>query len=355
MSKQFQLLTEKMRYLFGDIVGSLGQLPLEQRAFLFGFPDEEDMDWLFLTARYITMEYIKYAFDYDDPEYSLRHFRKENDTDDERMRQQRIAEFVLKYKKQEIARSGVKLPPDHKFSNVSMDDIKSKLNGYRFTEMNYFEHQNIHDLEFIKAIVLHRISSVKKIPNDRFQEIFNQYDLFIKDIIAKSQKNDQDMVFYSLAFFTLEWHYPIEFFYHLACLMEETDMQEINQSDLALLCGNVKIESRFGVWVSTQSRMVVERLAFADALFNREIPSFEKDEFVSLIKETIVLATLYKEIPSCNDEIKYIDWFRKESNICDWASFFRFYDVFSIWEKKEWTPKRIQNMRKLFQLTTTEK
>ena len=89
-----------MEYLFLGIVASLGQLPVEQRAFLFGPPDEVDMEWVFRTACYITMEYIKYAFDYDDPEYSLRHFRKgENDTDDERMRQSRITEYVLKYKK----------------------------------------------------------------------------------------------------------------------------------------------------------------------------------------------------------------------------------------------------------------
>lgn len=356
MPKQFPLLTDKMEYLLKDIIASLGQLPVEQRVFLFGPPGEEDMEWVLGTARYIIMEYIKYAFDYDDPEYSLRHFWKEkNDTDDERMRQSRIIEHVLKYKKREIDLFGAEVPPNQKFANVSMDDIESKLKGYRFTEMNYFEHQNIHDLDIIKAIYLNRIGSAKKISNARFQEIFDQYDAFVKDIMTKSKTNNKDMVFYSIAFFTLEWHYPIELFYYIACVMEESGIQEIDKSNLVLLCGNVEIESMYSGWVATQSRMVKERLRFADLLFRKETPLLVKEELISMIKEIIALVVYYKESLYSEGEMKYIDWFRIESSVSDWASFFRYYDVFSIWKKKEWTPKRIQNMRKLFQLTSLEK
>jgi len=356
MSKLFPLLTDKMEYLFRDIFNSLGTLPVEQRAFLFGLPGEEDMEWVLGTARYITLEYIKYAFDYNDPEYSLRHFRKgNNDTDDERMRQSRIIETVLKYKKREIDLSGGELPPDHKYANISMDGIESKLKGYRLTEMNYFEHQNIHDLDIIKAIFLNRIGSAKKISNARFQEIFDQYDMFIEEIIEKSKNNDEDMVFYSIAFFTLEWHYAIELFYYIACIMEENDIQEINRSNLILLFGDVEIESMFSGWVTTHSRMIKERLFFANCLFDKETPLSVKEELVSLIKEIIALVVYYKESLHSINDMKYIDWFRTESNISDWASFFRYYDVFSIWGKKEWTPRRIQNMRKLFQMTSLEK
>ena len=69
-----------------------------------------------------------------------------------------------------------------------------------------------------------------------------------------------------------------------------------------------------------------------------------------LIKEVIVLGVHYKELIESMDGDLYKDWFRKESSIEDWASFFRVYDIFSIWEKKEWTRQRIQNMRYLFDL-----
>ena len=355
MPKSISCFSEKMNYLFMDIIASLGRLPVEQRGFLFGFEDEIDMDWVLNMACYITMEYIKYCFDCADPEYSLRHFRKENDTDDERMRQSRIMEYVLKYKKREIDQLCVELPPEHKFSNVSMDTIGKKLKGYRLTEMNYFEHQNIHDLELIKAIVENRIDNAKKISNTRFHEIISQYDDFIEDMIGKSKNSDRDMVFYSIAYFTLEWHYPVELFYYIACIMEECEIQEVNKSDLLLLCGDVKIESMFSGWVSTHSRMVRWRFLFANVLFDKSAPCPIKEDLRTMIKELIALSVQYKETLYCDDGTKYIDWFRSESNIDDWASFFRYYDIFSIWRRKEWTPKRIQNMRKLFNITTMKK
>ena len=356
MHKLFTCFTDKMDYLFKDVVASLGQLPLEQRSFLFDGEDDVDMEWVLGMAGYITMEYIKYSFDYADPEYSLRYFRKgENDTDDERMLQSRIMKYVLKYKKREIDLSGVELPPEHKFADVSMGDIDKKLKGHRLTEMNYFEHQNIHDLELIKSVVENRIGYAKKVSNARFRDIFSEYDDFIEDMIQKSKDSDPDMVFYSIAFFTLEWHYPVELFYHIACIMEENGIQEPDRSDLVLLCGNVEIESIYSGRVSTHSRMVRERLSFADALFDKAASLPVKEELRSLIKEFIALGARYKESILCNDGTRYIDWFRNESCVPDWASFFRYYDIFSIWERKEWTPKRIQIMRNLFNLTTLEK
>ena len=179
----------------------------------------------------------------------MRHFRKDNDADDERMLQSRTMKYVLKYKEREIELSGEELPPGHKFADVSMDAIGKKIKGHRLTEMNYFEHQNIHDLEYIKAIVENRIGYAKKVSNTRFQDIISQYDDFIEDIIKKSNNSDSEMVFYSIVFFTLEWHYPVELFYNIARIMEENELDEVNQSDLILLCGNVDIESMFTGWV----------------------------------------------------------------------------------------------------------
>ena len=354
MAKHFPEFTDKMEYLFTDIVASLGQLPLDQRGYLFG--DEEDMRGVLMMACYITLEYIKYAFDYDDPTYSLRHFLEEqNASDDERMRQKRILDYVLKYKKREIELQGIDLPADHKFADLSMDTIEKKLKGYRLTEMNFFEHQNIHDLELIKAIVQNRIVSPKKISNERFQEMFEQYDSFVEDLIDKSKRSDKDMVFYSIALFTFEWHYPVEVFYYIARLMEERNINKVSQSDLILLCGGVDIESRFGGWYETQSRMVKERFAFSNSLFNDKVSPLIKEEIRGLIKELIVLGVQYKEKYLSKNGGKYKEWFRTESNVCDWASFLRYYDIFSIWERKKWTPKIIRNMRTLFAMTSIEK
>lgn len=342
-------MTENMKRLYNDIIASLGQLPSEKKVFVFGIDENEDMDWVLAIANYIALEYIKYSYDYNDPTFSVRYLLGDAD-DSERMLMSRVVQYAMKYKKQELE-GNPEIPPNHKFANLEMDSIEKKLKGYHFTEMNYYEHQNIHDIEIIKAIVEKRICSSKKVSNARFKEMFEQYDKMIEDLIVRSAESNHDMVFSSLALFTIEWHYSIETLYHIACFMEKEQIDEVDQKMLVLLCGNVYIESLFGESVETDSRMVKERRFVVDYLFSKRTDWCSKETMTDLIKEIIVLCVHYKEIVETEEGELYKEWFRKESTEEDWASFFRYYDLFSIWQKKEWTNKRIQNMRRLIDMT----
>lgn len=343
-------LTEKMQSVYTDIIASLGQLPMGRKEYLFG-ADEEDLELVIAVANCITLEFIKYSYDYNDPEYSLRHFLTRADADDsERMLQSRTVQYVLKYKRKEIQENPSAIPPNHKFADNGMDTMSKKLKGYRFTEMNYFEHQKIHDLEIIKAIVEKRIVSSKKVSNQRFVEMFEQYDEMIEDLIVRSSTSDQEMVFCSLAFFNIEWHFAIEAIYYIACLMEERNIPNIDLDSLILLCGGVHVESRFGGVVTTDSRMVKERLFLLDSLLDDHLDAYLRPEMINWIKEIIVLIAQYKECVETEAGELYKEWFRQETMPSDWASFFRYYDLFSIWQKKEWTRKRVQNVRRLFDL-----
>ncbi len=350
----FSVMTEKMNMLFMDIIASLGQLPLEQREFIFGYEGEEDMTWVLAVAEYITFEYIKYSFDYTDPEYPLRYFLNNAD-DSERMVQSRTMQYILKYKKRELTANGNSVPEGHKFADTDMDTIGKKLRGHRLTEMNYYEHQNVHDLEIIKSIVERRIVSSKKVSNEHFREMFEQYDSVVEMLVERSKVSDEDMIFASLALFTLEWHYPIETFYCLSCLMEKEGIDTIDRETLILICGLVKIESRFGGWYATDSRMVKERLLILPYLFGKDTNPLGRETMKDLVKEILVLGIQYKELMRIDDDNTYKEWFRKESSMEDRASFLRSYDIFAIWQKKEWTRKRIQNMRYLFDLTLAQK
>ena len=348
MDSRIPELTEKMQYLYLDIIASLRQIPYEQREYIFGVGDDEDFDWIIAFANYITFEYIKYSYDSNDPEYSLRHFLLESEADDsERMTQSRIMQYVAKYKKREIRERDPGIPPDHKFANLDMDNIEQKLKGYRLTEMNFFEHQVIHDIEIVKAVVEKRIGSAKKISNTRFQEIFEQYDEFVENLIERSKKSDEDMVFASLAFFTLEWHYAFEAFYFAACLMEEHGIKDVDKETLALLCGHATVWSLFGGTATTDSRMIKERPFLIYYLLNPETRQHDAETMKSMIRELLVVYVHYMETVTATDGGLYKDWFKKESSMADWASFLRYYNVFSIWQKKEWTRIRIQNMRKI--------
>ena len=53
-----------MKMLQMDVIGALGNLPEEQRCFLFGNPGyDEGMAWVLTVANYIVLEFIKYSFD----------------------------------------------------------------------------------------------------------------------------------------------------------------------------------------------------------------------------------------------------------------------------------------------------
>ena len=344
----FPELTEKMEMLLTDIIGMLGQLPPEQKGYVVGLGDELDIEWVHGVACFIALEFVKYSYDYSDPEYSLRHFLTDVNNESDRMLQTRIMKYVLYHKDKEITMKGGSIHDRRKYADTDMGSITKRLKGHHITEMNYFEHQNIHNLEIIKAIVERRIVSAKKISNERFQEMLEQYDRFVESLQKQSQKSDKDMVFASLALFTFEWHFPIETFYYLSCIMEEEGITVVDQDTLLLICGYVDVRSRFGMHVSTESRMVKERMIILRSLFGKEMDAFHQEELVSLIKEILVIVVLFTEAIEDDDGIKYKDWFREESSMEDWASFFRYYNMFSIWEKKEWTNKRIQNMRYLF-------
>lgn len=346
-------MTDNMRRLYMDIMASVKNIPYEAYVYMFGEEGNEDIEWIIGFVNYITLEYIKYSYDYSDPEYPLNHF-VDYSNDSERMLQSRIAQYVMKHKKREFERLGIEREQiDKKYSNMDMDTMEKKLSGYRLTEMNFFEHQNIHDLELIKAVVEKRIVSAKKISNDRFIHIFQQYDSFVEDLIERSQKSDEDMVFASLALFTLEWHYPVEMFYLISCIIEDEEIEdyEFLKHVLLFLCSHIKVESQFAGWATTDSRMVKERMILIQFFLDKRHDLYMKQEMFDMIREYIVFGTYYKEVITSTEDGLYKDWFREESNMEDWASFFRAYDIFEIWQKKEWTRKRIQKMRKLFEIT----
>ena len=346
----FPEMTDNMERLYMDVISSLGQLPVEIKLVLFGDDLNEDMWFVSLIANYIVLEFIKYSYDKNDTEYPLRHFINGKD-DSERMKESRILNYVLKYKKREFDEIGDTLYQNHKFAQTDMSCINQKLKGYRLTEMSYFENSVIYDMELIKSLIEKRIVSSKKVSNERFIEMFSQYDEYVEKWKMNSENNDKAMVFYSLAFFTLEWHFPIETFYCVSCLMEEKGIDSFDIESISLLCSRVSIESELGGTIQTDSRMVKERDYFLSCILDHKENAILRDSMLSIVRGIIEVVAHYKVNVMANNGMKYIDWFCMESNEKDWASFFRYYNIFCVWKKKEWTHKRIQNMRKIIDLT----
>ena len=88
--------------------------------------------------------------------------------------------------------------------------------------------------------------------------------------------------------FTIEWKFAIETLYHIACLMEEKGIKEVDRHAIGLLVGNVWIESQFGGSVTTHSRMVKERRYVLDYLFDEDTDMYSQNTMMDLIKEILV-------------------------------------------------------------------
>lgn len=224
----------------------------------------------------VIFELIKKTYDKTEEKHSMRYFfEKYGITEqDQIMRYSRIQSYVQKYRKREYdfrteeseteVLSEIKelLPPD-------MTDMKTKLAGYKLTEMNFFELTTILENEFTKAFTELRLIDSKKVSNDKFREIISQYDAEIDRMNCRWVKSDEEIIFNSLAAFTLEWKYPINFIYTVAERMEELGVKEFpdQKSRLATFCADIDfVSAELKTEVSTHSRMITIRDRYIDLM-----------------------------------------------------------------------------------------
>lgn len=295
----------------------------------------------------VILECIKNAFDSTQEKHSLRYFLKESGYDDKndidvRMKYSRRMALVNDAKKKEISHIksyGVDVSDE---ATHKMNNIADKRDGYKLSEMDFFEITNIGELELIKAIFNHRMSSAKKIPNSRFVDIANQYDKYVLSWKDQCKDSDKKMVFNSLAYFLIEWKYQFNFLY---CCLKEMETAEIKEeakviSKVGMLFGYRQYMSILGFQVTTNSRMIGYREdLIADFLKSPEI-EYQYCEMLALV-------TVFIEEAKIND-LPIKEWFIQNTDISDWASFFREYDVFKAADfKKDWSRKHIHCMRQL--------
>lgn len=296
----------------------------------------------------VILECIKNAFDTTQEKHSLRYFLKKNGYDynndiDIRMRYSRLMALVNDAKKKEIEHlKSYGVDTGYEETTSEMCTIADKLDGYKLSEMNFFEITNIGELDLIKAIIHHRVSSAKKIPNSRFIDISNQYDKFVLSWKEQSKDSDEKMVFNSLAYYTIEWKYQFNFLYHCLKEMEAAGMKQESEviSKVGMLFGYRQYMSILGFQVTTDSRMVGYREGI--------IANFLKSSEIEYqYCEMLALVTTFKEKAEING-LPIKEWFIHNTDISDWASFFRDYNIFkSVDFKKDWSGKHIRCMRKL--------
>lgn len=151
----------------------------------------------------IILSTLKQAYDLTEPKYSLRENRG-TDADDLRMRDSRNMAYAQHYRSlqyNELKTSlGIELP---KLLPADTQTMSGKLQGHHINRMQYYE-LNTLATPLLKAIVNKRICDVKKVSNTVFLEYFRDYDELISQLIAKLDGSDEDVIFSTIALFTLE-------------------------------------------------------------------------------------------------------------------------------------------------------
>lgn len=293
----------------------------------------------------VILECVKKAFEATEKKHSLRYYFKINgdeSADDVRMRFSRLIAIVKEGKKKEVEflkSFGVDVNDESFLRN--MDNISDKIDGYALSELEYFEINNVGEVDLIKAILNHRMSNTHKIDNTRFKKIATQYDKMTLSWRELAKNDDRSMVFYSLAYYGIEWRYAFNFFFECALVMEE--YPEFTADDVLthvnMLLGYKVFLTELDRYI-TNSRMVGYREKLVNEFFRCQELCYQFTELLGLV-------TLLRE-RMLIDNIPVEEWFIENTSIDDWASFFRDYNIFKYASfEKNWPNKRIRSVRKL--------
>lgn len=181
-------------------------------------------------------------------------------------------------------------------------------------------------------------------------DYFDEYDKWVQDLMDRSKDSDEDLLFSAMALFTLEWKYSLEFAYLVADYMEKEKIKEVDFYTLWALALPLKYDSRLGTCISGDNRMVKERQFLIPDFIcegdSSEEIIYERQKYIELVG----LAAIFNTMPSTEDGLLYKDWFKNNTSLEDWASFIDEYEIFGIWNKKEWTNTKIRNTRKILEM-----
>lgn len=294
------------------------------------------------------MEMIKDAYHETAPRQSLRSLRGK-DTDDARMRDSRITKYAQHYRALQFEH--IKSTIGREVPELLPDDVRSmtgRLEGYHFTEMQYFELNTLVDYPLFKAIVNKRICDVKKVSNNAFREFMADYESLTQGLLKKLGGSDEDVIFATIALFTLEWKYCIELSYSCAVNAESAGAKDVPLHRFATLCAELSfpMPPEFTTMLNTESRFVLHRMALVPAIFS----STGWEEIEAKLCNYLTMRYYLKQ--EIIHKWSLSEYFCGMTTRAQWADFIReHYDLRNIYAPKVWTNSRIRYVRNLYQAT----
>lgn len=300
----------------------------------------------------VMVECCKNAYDEVTEKHSIRYYRASTDfnEDSERMMISRTIAKIFAYREKEYLslknKYGIELPG---LLQKKKADISEKLEGYKYTPLQYWEITDVHDSELENAILTRRIGK-KNTTNEEFLEYAAVYDATLKSLRDCDDSNNTEYVFNALAAFILEWKYNFNFFYCVATDLEQRGMRELpNKDRIAPFCaGIVNFQSSFfrGESISTDNRYITKRNSFTKYILD----SSDDDWLWNAMRYVEAIASVTRlQAHMTYENIPIREWFIQYTSVDDWASILKEADLFSaIILPKEWTPKKIRFVKQLY-------
>lgn len=227
-------------------------------------------------------------------------------------------------------------PDEYKSLKKECDNTKSNFesNNYNISIQNDHEIRTFDKLEIIDAILKKRISSVKKISNSKFIELYKEYDNYYASLIdsIKDSPDSSDrflLVFFDL--FNFEDKYSLEWIYNFADYAVKNNVTD-NVFDRAkwLYVSHINIQKL--------KCCMMNRSFFLKEKFLTLFLDCNEDEFTKRLKEYV---SDVKLVLALKKEVIKDDMLKKIPK-SDWVDFIKDnYNIFGIFKRdKNWNPKK---------------
>lgn len=294
----------------------------------------------------IIFQLIRYAYEQYLPKDSIRSYLELNtsSTDSQRARYSRLIKYAQYYR--DVQNEEIKEifgESSKELENRDMSKMENKMTGYNINKMRFFELDMMGNIKLLKSIVNLRICDVKKVSNTEFKEMMDEYDKLVEELLQKLEGSDEDILFSTVALYTLEWRYNVELFYSCSVEAEMKHTKDISEDRIGILCAILPLSIRP---VVIESRFVLNRLKVVPYVYNADIMEWEK---ISRKYELYLNATDFYTKYETDNTPAMEKTFAKKFDIHEAAEYIRKnYDIRKMYKKKEWTSARIKYVRNLY-------
>ena len=267
-------------------------------------------------------------------------------------------EALRKQRERIIAYSEEKFMKFNKIQNSKMNrpdfDSKKILNNrfpsYDFSEFQYWEICNIHDMDLVKSIVDQKIIK-KDFSNDRFQKVSNQYNNYFCNLVDECNSGN-NIVINSIKYYTLESKYNFDFIYKLVSISLKESKQISNNcinNIKALACPitNSCILPNYTKLPNNNYFIEYPLILQRDRILNYFNDNFNNEpleRFIGAYFEANAIINLVIE-----NDISIKEWMFKNIDLKDMKSFFEIFNAFRLFvPNKQWDKNEIKLAKKIY-------